>query len=49
MHAQLSIFKTAYAMATHAGRRQALLAENVANADTPGYRPRDLATFAEYG
>ena len=23
--------------------RQRLLAENVANADTPGYRPRDLA------
>lgn len=27
-------------------RRQELLAQNVANADTPGYRPRDLAPFA---
>ena len=26
--------------------RQTLLAENVANADTPGYRGRDLAAFA---
>lgn len=49
MHAQLSIFKTAYAMATHAGQRQALLAENAANADTPGYRPRDLMPFSESG
>ncbi len=30
------------------GQRQALLGQNVANADTPGFRPRDLkpATFA---
>jgi flagellar basal-body rod protein FlgB len=26
-------------------RRQSVLAQNVANADTPGYRPRDLAPF----
>jgi flagellar basal-body rod protein FlgB len=26
-------------------RRQAVLAQNVANADTPGYRPRDLTPF----
>jgi flagellar basal-body rod protein FlgB len=26
-------------------RRQAVLAETVANADTPGYRPQDLAPF----
>ncbi|MGE3289992.1 MAG: flagellar basal body rod protein FlgB [Geminicoccaceae bacterium] len=25
------------------GQRQAVLGQNVANADTPGYRPRDLA------
>ena len=24
------------------GQRQALLGQNVANADTPGFRPRDL-------
>lgn len=27
-------------------RRQALLARNIANADTPGYTPRDLVPFA---
>ncbi len=27
------------------GQRQAVLARNVANADTPGYRPRDLRPF----
>ncbi len=26
--------------------RQSVLAENIANADTPGYRPRDLQAFA---
>jgi flagellar basal-body rod protein FlgB len=37
----------ASALATHAGARQRLLSENVAHADTPGYRARDLAPFAE--
>ncbi len=27
--------------------RQRVLAQNIANADTPGYRPRDLQPFAE--
>jgi flagellar basal-body rod protein FlgB len=27
-------------------RRQSVLAANIANADTPGYRPRDLLPFA---
>lgn len=27
-------------------RRQAVLAQNIANADTPGFQPRDLPTFA---
>jgi flagellar basal-body rod protein FlgB len=29
------------------GKRQLVLAQNVANADTPGWRPRDIAPFAE--
>lgn len=29
-----------------ADRRQGLLAQNIANANTPGYRSRDLAPFA---
>ncbi len=28
-------------------RRQQVLAQNIANADTPGYRPGDLRPFAE--
>ena len=28
-------------------RRQQVLAQNIANADTPGYRPRDLASFGQ--
>ena len=27
--------------------RQRVLAQNIANADTPGYQPRDLRPFAE--
>ena len=47
MFEKLNVFRMAHAMATHAGQRQALIAENVAHADTPGYRPRDLQPFAE--
>lgn len=28
------------------GQRQSVLAENVANANTPGYKPKDLAPFS---
>ena len=45
MFSDLNVFKTAYAMATHAGQRQAVIARNMANADTPGYHPRDLEAF----
>ncbi len=34
-------------LASHAERRQGLISENVANADTPGYRARDLTPFSE--
>jgi len=47
MFEQLTIFETARAMVLHAGRRQTIIAENVANADTPGYRARDIVPFAE--
>jgi len=47
MFSDLNVFKMAYAMATHAGTRQAVIAQNMANADTPGYRERDIAPFAE--
>lgn len=45
MFSDLNVFKIAYAMATHAGKRQAVVAQNMANADTPGYRARDIDSF----
>lgn len=47
MPKELTIFQTAGAMARHAGARQAVVARNIANADTPGYRARTIAPFAE--
>jgi len=34
-------------MARHAAKRHALISQNVANADTPGYKARDIGTFAD--
>ena len=47
MFQNLTVFETAYAMAVHAGQKQAVVAQNVANADTPGYVGRDLPSFQE--
>lgn len=47
MFTNLNVFKMAEAMAVHAGQRQAIIAQNVANADTPGYQAQDLTSFAE--
>ena len=47
MHQNLSIFKLAQAMASHAGTRQAVIAQNIAHADTPGYKPYDVAPFSD--
>lgn len=41
----LAILQTASAAAQHASMRQSLVAANIANADTPGYKPVDLAPF----
>ncbi|MFV0474984.1 MAG: flagellar basal body rod protein FlgB [Pikeienuella sp.] len=43
----LTILNMARGLAAHASGRQGLIAENVANADTIGYRARDLRSFAE--
>jgi flagellar basal-body rod protein FlgB len=43
----LTIFQLASAMTRHAGDRQAIVAENIANADTPGFKARDLVPFAD--
>ncbi|HCP82283.1 MAG TPA: flagellar biosynthesis protein FlgB [Octadecabacter sp.] len=47
MFKNLDMFQASYAMARHSGARQAVTAANMANADTPGYRARTLAPFAE--
>ncbi|MGR1580928.1 FlgB family protein [Thalassobius sp. S69A] len=37
----------AHSMSVHAGKRQALIAQNIANADTPDYKPMDIKPFSE--
>ena len=41
----IAILARAGAMARHASERHALIAQNIANADTPGYRARELKPF----
>ncbi len=43
----LKILQTASAMARHAVERHSQIAENIANANTPGYKAKDLKPFAE--
>ncbi|MEO3413231.1 FlgB family protein [Roseovarius sp. CAU 1744] len=47
MFEKLEIFRMAHAMATHAGARQSVVAQNMANADTPGYAARDVRPFKD--
>ncbi len=47
MFQNVEIMRMAGALLDHAGRRQEAIAQNVANADTPGYRAVDLSPFAE--
>ena len=46
MDLSLSILRLASDLAAHAKTRQSVIAENVAQSDTPGYRARDVADFA---
>ncbi|MCC5972228.1 MAG: FlgB family protein [Pararhodobacter sp.] len=48
MFDSLEILRMAQAYATHAGTRQQTIAQNIANADTPGYRARDAIGFGDY-
>lgn len=41
----LTILNQASALARHAGKQHAVVAENIANADTPGYKARSLPAF----
>lgn len=47
MFENLEVFRMSNAMATHAGTRQAAVAQNIANADTPGYHARDVQPFQD--
>ncbi len=47
MFQKLEIFDMAQGLLRHASMRQSVIAGNIANADTPGYRARDVAPFAE--
>lgn len=44
---RINLFDLAQQRLAWADRRQALLAQNIANADTPGYVARDVAPFAQ--
>lgn len=46
MFENLSVFQTASAMAGHAAQSQALISQNVANSDTPGYVGKRMQPFA---
>jgi flagellar basal-body rod protein FlgB len=48
MFESLDILRMAQSLATHSATRQQAIAQNVANADTPGYRSLDVVPFAEY-
>ncbi|MFV0492029.1 MAG: FlgB family protein [Pseudorhodobacter sp.] len=43
---KLEITRMAQAMASYAGARMGIIARNIANADTPGFKARDLPDFA---
>lgn len=47
MFDKLEILNMAHGMATHAAARQSVVARNIAHSDTPGYRARDVASFAQ--
>lgn len=46
MFEKLELTRMAQALAAHAGSRMGIIAQNVANADTPGFKARDIADFA---
>ena len=47
MFDRIDTLRMASALTSHAAERQKLIARNVANADTPGFRSRDLAGFSD--
>lgn len=47
MFEKLELTRMAQSLAAQSGARMAVIAENVANADTPGYKAKDMPAFSE--
>ena len=47
MFERIETMRMARALTDHAAQRQGVVARNIANADTPDYRARDVRDFAE--
>lgn len=47
MFGNMAIFQVASGLAEYATARQGVVAQNIANADTPGYRAKDLESFED--
>ena len=41
------VMRMAQDLARYSGKRQSVIARNIANSDTPGFRARDLKSFAD--
>jgi flagellar basal-body rod protein FlgB len=46
MFEKLDLTRMAQALAAQSGARMSVIAENIANADTPGYKAKDIPAFA---
>lgn len=47
MFENIELIRMARAMGNHVSQRQAIVARNIANADTPGYKAQDVAPFED--
>jgi flagellar basal-body rod protein FlgB len=47
MDLNLNVLQLASRLMSHSAVRQQVIAENIAHADTPGYRARDVTSFQE--
>ncbi len=47
MDHNLTLLRLASSLAAHSSARQTVVTENIAHADTPGYRARDLPPFSD--
>ncbi|MFA5581803.1 MAG: FlgB family protein [Paracoccaceae bacterium] len=47
MFSKIEIFDMARGLLGHSAARQSVIAQNMANADTPGFRARDMAAFSD--